>query len=750
MKTLATIAAALMFLPFQASAAKSKKKQAPKPVPAIEIVQKVNDAYQATHSPEVRAFWDDAAYFTGNMEAYRLTGNARYLEYSDKWARHNKWSGATEKDQSKWLYKQYGESMQHVQFGDWQICFQTYLDMYRMNPDAYKIARAIEVMDYQVKNSATDYWWWADALYMVMPVYTKLYKVTGNEQYLDQLYANYKYADDLMWDKESHLYFRDGKYIYPAHKTDLGKKDFWARGDGWVLAGLAKVLADMPADYKHRPFFVERFQQLAEAVAACQQKEGYWTRSILDPEQAVGPETSGTAFFTYGLLWGMNHGLLDKAKYQPVTDLAWKYLTTVALQADGTVGYVQPIGEKAIKGQQLTAKNTANFGTGAMLLAACEKVRFDDASCAPAADAAPVTVTVGNPSGMQRQEVVELDAASVFQRLGISGGRQFVVKNALGFEVPYQLTYDGKLLIEACVAPKGQATYTITRGEPSVFVNTCYGRMYPERVDDIAWENDRGAYRCYGPALQRSGEDAFGNDVWVKNTPDLVVESRYHNELVNKLSYHVDRGYGLDCYKVGPTLGCGTPALIQGDNLIFPYCWKEYELLDNGPLRFTVRLKYNPSKYGNDDNVVENRILSIDKGSNFNKMTVWYDGLTAPADVASGVVIHTEDTESVVLGKNYVQYADPTDNPKGQNFQIYVAAIFPDGVDQTRKVMYQNPVRGNAGHALGIKRGIKSGEKFTYYFGSSWSKYDCRTQKEWQQRIDNFQSALGQKLEVGI
>ena len=739
---------ALMLMPCQASAAKSKKKQVSKPVPAIEIVQKVNDAYQATHSPEVRAFWDDAAYFTGNMEAYRLTGNARYLEYSDKWARHNKWSGATEKDQAKWLYKQYGETMQHVQFGDWQICFQTYIDMYRMNPDAYKIARAIEVMDYQVMNSATDYWWWADALYMVMPVYTKLYKVTGNTQYLDQLYANYKYADDLMWDKESHLYFRDGKYIYPAHKTDLGKKDFWARGDGWVLAGLAKVLADMPADYKHRPFFVERFQQLAEAVAACQQKEGYWTRSILDPEQAEGPETSGTAFFTYGLLWGMNHGLLDKAKYQPVTDLAWKYLTTVALQADGSVGYVQPIGEKAIKGQQLTAKNTANFGTGAMLLAACEKVRFDDASCAPAADASPVTVTVSNPSGMQRQEVVELDAASVFQRLGISGGRQFVVKNALGFEVAYQLTYDGKLLIEACVAPKGEATYTITKGEPAVFVNTCYGRMYPERVDDIAWENDRGAYRCYGPALQRSGEDAFGNDVWVKNTPDLVVESRYYNELVNKLSYHVDRGHGLDCYKVGPTLGCGTPALVQGDDIIFPYCWKEYELLDNGPLRFTVRLKYNPSKYGNDENVVENRILSIDKGSNFNKMTVWYDGLTAPADVASGVVIHTEDTESVVLGKNYVQYADPTDNPKGQNFQIYVAAIFPDGVDQTRKVMYKNPVRGNAGHALGIKKGIKAGEKFTYYFGSSWSKYDCRTQKEWQQRIDNFQASLEQKLEI--
>ena len=226
----------------------------------------------------------------------------------------------------------------------------------------------------------------------------------------------------------------------------------------------------------------------------------------------------------------------------------------------------------------------------------------------------------------------------------------------------------------------------------------------------------------------------------MKNTPDLVVESRYHNELVNKLSYHVDRGYGLDCYKVGPTLGCGTPAIIEGDNIRFPYCWTAYEILDNGPLRFTVRLDYGANG--------EHRIMSLDKGSNFNKMTVWYDAITTPVDVASGVVIHTEDTESVVLGKDYVQYADPTDNPKAQNFQIYVAAIFPDGVDATRKVMYQNPVRGNAGHALGIKKGLQPNEKFTYYFGSSWSKYDCRNQKEWQMRIDNFKLALAQPLEI--
>lgn len=749
--------------------AKAKKKQPAKQLTAMEIVTKVNNHWQENNKPEVKAFWDDAVYFTGNMEAYRLTGNAAYLEFSDKWARHNQWSGATEKDASKWKYKNYGEGQQHVLFGDWQTCFQTYLDMYAMNPDPYKIARVTEVMNHECSMNVTDFWWWADALYMAMPVMSKMYAVTGDTKYLDKMCANFMYADKLMFDSEDKLYFRDAKYVYPKHKTDEGKKDFWARGNGWVLAGLAKVLADMPVSYNHRGMFVERFRQLAEGAALCQQKDGYWTRSMLDPKQAAGPETSGTALLTYGMLWGVNNGLLDRATYEPVIAKAWQYLTTVALQTDGSVGYVQPIGEKAIKGQQLTAQNVTNFGTGAFLLAACEKVRYDDGSVRPADDKA-FTVNVTNNDNYFRQEVVELYAKTVNEKLGISGGRQFRVFNAVGQEVAYQLTYDGKVLIEASVRPCGTAAYTISKGTPKTFVNTCYGRMYPERVDDIAWENDRAAYRCYGPALQRSGEDAFGNDVWVKNTPDLVVEQRYYLEDVMKpviaelkktdkaaadslnmvTSYHFDQGHGLDCYKVGPTLGCGTPALLDGDNLVFPYCYKDYEILDNGPLRFTVRLVYNPATVKGDNNVVETRLLSLDKGSNFNRMTVWYDGLTQPSDVASGVVIHTEDTESVVLGKNYVLYADPTDNPKGQNFQIFVAALFPEGITETRKLMYDNPTRGNAGHALGVKKDYKSGEKFTYYFGSAWSKYDCRTQQEWQTRVDTFMENLREPLTITL
>ena len=769
-KTITVIVSALMLLPLAASAkAKKKTKVQPLPVPTIEIVKKVNDKWQVTNSPKVRSFWDDAAYFTGNMEAYKLTGCARYLEFSDKWARHNHWSGATEKDHSKWLYKNYGESMQHVLFGDWQICFQTYLDMYEMNPDPYKIERAKEVMGYMVNSKENDYWWWADALYMVMPVFTKLYKATGDVKYLDKLYDNLIYADKLMFDAEAKLYFRDGRYVYPKHKTDLGKKDFWARGNGWVLAGLAKVLADMPECYKHRDFFLQRYLQLAEGVASCQQKEGHWTRSMLDPEQAEGYETSGTAFFAYGFYWGMNHGLLDRVKYQPVADLAWKYLSETALQPDGTVGYVQPIGDRAIKGQFLGVKNVTNFGTGAFLLAACERVRFEDATVNPD-DNKAFKVVVNNNSDIQRQEVVEIEAKEVYSRLGIQGGRQFVVTNALGQQVPYQLTYDGKLLVEAAVRPKGKTVFTIAKGEPTLYRNTCYGRMYPERVDDIAWENDRAAYRCYGPALQKSGERAFGNDVWLKNTPELVVEQRYFVEdttkpiiaelkkkdpakakaLEMKTSYHYDHGNGLDCYKVGPTLGCGAPAILEGDDLVYPYCYTSYELLDNGPLRFTVRLDYGETTLKNGDKAIEHRVLSLDKGRHLNRMTVSYSGITQPVDVCSGVVIHSEDTESVMLDNHAVLYADPTDNPQGQNFQIYVGAFFPGEGITTCKKMFDEPKNGAAGHALGVKKGLKADEPFTYYFGSAWSKYDCRNMLEWTARMGLESESINNPLKVTI
>ena len=387
------------------------------------------------------------------------------------------------------------------------------------------------------------------------------------------------------------------------------------------------------------------------------------------------------------------------------------------------------------------------------------------------AGAKDITVAVYNNEPAQRQEIVEIDAAKVYAQMGINKGTDIIVRNSLGQEVAYQLTYDGKLLIDAAVRPCGKASFTITTGKPQQMKTYVAGRMYPERVDDIAWENDRTAYRLYGPALQRSGEKAYGIDVWVKNTPDLVVEKRYDMELSNHAkienlkkagknqearemeiatTYHFDHGYGLDCYKVGPTLGCGAPALMENGYLVMPYSYKDYKILDNGPLRFTVELTYNPSTVNGIKNVVEHRLLSLDKGSNFNKMTVWYEGLTRPCNLAAGVVIHQEDTQTLKCGRDFVAYADPTDNPAAQNFQIFVAALFPNGVSNTRMLPFEQPQGGAVGHAVGIVEGVQNQQRYTYYFGSAWSKNDVRNFDEWLLRINSFLDALHSPLEPRI
>ncbi len=393
------------------------------------------------------------------------------------------------------------------------------------------------------------------------------------------------------------------------------------------------------------------------------------------------------------------------------------------------------------------------------------------ATWAMSAGAKDISVVVTNNEPTQRQELVEVDVNNVYSQMGVAKGTTLVVRNALGQEVDYQVTYDGKLLIDAAVRPCGQAVYTISAGQPQQMKTYVKGKMYPERVDDIAWENDRTAYRLYGPALQRSGEKAYGIDVWLKNTPDLEVERRYEVELSNHkkiedlkkagktaeakqveiaTTYHFDHGYGLDCYKVGPTLGCGAPALMENGYLVMPYSYKDYKILDNGPLRFTVELTYNPSTVQGDKNVVEHRLLSLDKGSNFNKMTVWYEGLSRPCDLAAGVVIHEEDTQTLKCGRDFVAYADPTDNPAAQNFQIFVAALFPNGVSDTKPLLFDQPRNGAAGHAVGIVRGYQDKQRYTYYFGSAWSKNDVRNFDEWLLRINGFLDALHSPLEAYI
>ncbi|MGQ1891273.1 glycoside hydrolase family 88/105 protein [Thermophagus sp. OGC60D27] len=365
------------FVVLLSSCHESKNDRLPKPQEVKSLMITVNDHWQQTHPNHGRAFWDNAAYHTGNIEVYKVTGIKRFLDYSRGWAEYNQWMGAKSNNPAEWKYN-YGETDDHVLFGDWQICFQTYIDLFQLvdDPSEKMIARAKEVMAYQMRTDSSDYWWWADGLYMVMPVMTKLYQLTGEEKYLEKLYEYYSYAKSIMYDDETGLFFRDAKYVYPKHKSLNKKKDFWARGDGWVFAGLAKVLSDLPKDYTYYNVFLEDYKRMAQSLKNIQQEEGYWTRSMLDPDHAPGPETSGTAFFTYGFLWGINNRILDQKDFLPTVLKAWNYLTTVALQKDGSVGYVQPIGERAIPGQVVDRNSTSNFGTGAFLLAASEMYKY--------------------------------------------------------------------------------------------------------------------------------------------------------------------------------------------------------------------------------------------------------------------------------------------------------------------------------------------------------------------------------------
>ena len=202
------------------------------------------------------------------------------------------------------------------------------------------------------------------------------------------------------------------------------------------------------------------------------------------------------------------------------------------------------------------------------------------------AQAADVKVKIVNDERFQRQELVEIDVKDVRAKLGIDDDETFVVKNGMRQQVDYQITHDGKLLIDAAVKPCGTTTYTIAKGTPEPMRRWVDGNRFPTRKDDIGWENDRGAYRVYGPPLQKSGERSFGIDVWTKNSPELDMRDRYYvdydgnvrgYELGNgrkddythlHTSFHLDHGRGLDCYGVGPSLGCGAPALMDGDKAL--------------------------------------------------------------------------------------------------------------------------------------------------------------------------------------
>lgn len=314
--------------------------------------------------------WVIAPLYDGLMRTALTTGDASYLAAVLRFGTQSGWMPDAR------IYHADDHAVGHA-----------WLDVYLLDPtQKLRLApmqeRLSHVIDHSItealaygKNPLTkgvkvnDRWTWCDALYMAPPTLTRLYTATGDKKYLEFLDREYRYTYDQLYDPVEHLFYRDASYFQT--KTPLGKKTFWSRGNGWVYGGLALMLEHLPSDHPTRGFYENLFREMTSAILAAQQPDGLWRPSLLDPTQIPLGETSGSGFFIFGLAWGVNHGLLDRATYWPVIVRGWNGLMT-RTKPDGYVGYVQAIGASPAP---LTSESIQDYGTGAFLLAGSEVLR---------------------------------------------------------------------------------------------------------------------------------------------------------------------------------------------------------------------------------------------------------------------------------------------------------------------------------------------------------------------------------------
>jgi len=255
---------------------------------------------------------------------------------------------------------------------------QTYAELYLAGgkKDAKVIAPTIRTLDTVMPletlrpGDPRIPWWWCDALFMAPAVYVRMYAATGDHKYIDYMNAQWQRTYDLLWDKDEHLYARDASYI--PKRGPNGKKIFWSRGEGWVIAGLARTLQFLPKDDPRRPFYVQQLKDMTARVAELQDKDGQWHASLLDAEHFPAAETSGAALFVYGMAYGVNEGILDKAKYMPVIKKAWAGLLT-NVYADGRLGNIQQTGAEPA---YYRPSASYTYGVGGFLMAGSELKRM--------------------------------------------------------------------------------------------------------------------------------------------------------------------------------------------------------------------------------------------------------------------------------------------------------------------------------------------------------------------------------------
>jgi len=318
-------------------------------------MRKVAD-WQLARTPNLGSDWTFAVLDVGILAAADTLKAPAYRDAVFRMAQQREWRLGT-----------------RTTHADDQAVGQAYLRIFEQRKTLEMIQPARKQFDdlkQQPDDPSAPVWWWCDALFMAPPVWSGLSRVTGDRSYLDYMDREWWITSTKLYDHQEHLFFRDANYL--DRKEANGKKLFWLRGNGWVLAGLARVLENMPADYPARDKYLTQYAEMAASLAALQQPDGLWRTGLLDEPAYPLPETSGSALVVYALAWGINHHCLSRAKYAPVVEKAWKGLIS-HIYEDGRLGSIQPIGEKP---DAFRPTSSYVYGVGAFLLAGSELTRY--------------------------------------------------------------------------------------------------------------------------------------------------------------------------------------------------------------------------------------------------------------------------------------------------------------------------------------------------------------------------------------
>jgi unsaturated rhamnogalacturonyl hydrolase len=310
--------------------------------------------------------WTRAVYYEGLMALYSIDKQQAYYDYALQWGEKHKWGlrGGIK-----------------TRNADNQCCGQTYIDMYlidnKQHPERIKDIKAS--IDSMMITSKIDDWNWIDALQMAMPVFVKLGNLYNEPAYFQRMYEMYaftknKHGEKGLYNPAEKLWWRD-KDFDPPYKEPNGDDCYWSRGNGWVVAALAKTLEALPKTDAHYNEYLQDFKDMCAALLPLQRADGYWNVSLNDPNNFGGKEVSGTSLFIYGFAWGINNGILDKKTYKPSIAKAWSVMCKEAVHADGKLGYVQGTGKEPKDGQPVSFTSTPDFedyGLGCFLLAGTE------------------------------------------------------------------------------------------------------------------------------------------------------------------------------------------------------------------------------------------------------------------------------------------------------------------------------------------------------------------------------------------